>query len=120
MEQNFSADDTRLLKRWWVRIVGDSKYMKMCQENTKVEGPGINIFKFLPSGDRNNCEYYYYEKDSSLWELIVARNPDLFKEYVSSKHFLVCVAVPTRGVSDVYETLQKVGLFEYDTFKNVD
>lgn len=110
------AKTIQRLDRAWKAIVTEHLLEKSKGDALK-EGEGMSVFHFLrPSkgGDppSHNCDYYYVEKDSAPWTMIINAYPKkeaLLRTYKRSEMYIICVSVPEYDVGD--SSVQEIRVF---------
>ncbi len=121
MESLESMDQKTIarLQRGWDCITQDQMYLNVCRSSIKT-GAGINFFKFLrvgiDKGPSANCEYYYWNTNSTVWEEVAKNFPKIMKIYDHPKNMLICVSVPMTYEDD---DIQKIGVFDCETGKEM-
>jgi hypothetical protein len=124
-KHQISTKDKNRLMRGWECITKDKKLMEMCKEYSRSEGAGMSIFMFRPGpqtqcDDGSNCDYYYTEKDGTLWDEYVNPSGGPLHLYVPEKHLVICITVPLGGETNEGEYITRMGLFDSVTFDEVD
>ena len=127
-KRQISSEERDRLNRGWECITKDQKLMEMCKNCSTTEGAGMSIFMFRRPSDidskTTNCNYYYTEKDGTLWDEYINSFGDfrgiedketLLHSYIPEKHLLVCVTAPLDG--DEYIT--RIHLLDAITFKSL-
>ena len=112
----------RLARAW--ECINVTEYMDKAQKSSIDNGEGMNVFRFLsPSTSAEkggNCEYYYADKECTLWSVITDKMPNRLqfeKVYESTKAYVVCVCVPVDEHGD--DTVQTVKIFNRDTNQEI-
>jgi hypothetical protein len=111
----------RRLDRAWKVItstVGDG-FMGKAKMHSLEEGEGMSIFRFLrPSRDSSqqthNCEYYYAEKDSAPWVMMLnsyPRKEEFLRVYAKDSMYIICVSIPEHEAGD--STVQEIRVFRF-------
>jgi len=113
----------RLRSAWSSILSRDCKFFEKCKEYSLKEGSGFSVFKFLRPSDSardHNCEYFYAEKGSSPYNMMInafigSKKEDLLKAYNPEKNFAICVCVPEYESGE--ETVQEIRLFNFVDMK---
>ena len=112
----------RLRSAWSSILSRDCNFFDKCRDTSLKEGEGFSIFKFLRPGKQEyNCEYYYAEKGSAPFNMIMAsfsKKEEFLKVYNSEKFFAICVSVPEYESGE--ETVQQIRLFNFLEMKEID
>lgn len=119
-ENNTPSEETlktlKRLDRAWQIIKNEQNLLEKSKDVFLKEGEGMSIFRFLrPSGDQHtvhNCEYYYAEKDSAPWTMMLNAYPkkeELFKVYKKEEMYIICVSMPEYDYGD--DTVQEIKVF---------
>lgn len=101
-----------------------SSFQKLALDSASEEGEGLSIFRFLPPNNTAkdyNCEFYWAEKDSPPWNLMISNLPEkqaFLKAYNPGKNYAICLSVPLHAIGD--ETIQSIKLFDLVASKEVE
>lgn len=115
-------------------IVADSGHRGLidkAKQHSIDEGEGMSIFKFLrPRNDALsvslaarldcNCEYYYAEKDSAPWSMMIQSLEDAKEDFLAAygaATFAICISIPEHEAGD--STVQQIKLFSLVDNKEV-
>lgn len=119
--ENIDEKTNRRLNSAWSSILSrDCNFFNKSKENSLKEGEGFSIYKFLrPDNTRDyNCEYYYVEKGSTPYNVVISsfdKKDDFLKVYNYEKNFAICVCVPEYETGE--ETVQQIRLFNFSDLK---
>lgn len=113
------------LERAWRCVI--QQYQDKSRDVAISEGEeGMCIFRFLFRSRQNpeapNCEFYWAEKNSPPWTMMVdglgAVKAEFLKAYRPGDTYVICVSIPMHTIGD--ETVQSLKIFEISTGKEVE
>lgn len=122
----------RLNRAWKAITLKEGGLLEKSKMYSLEEGMGMSIFRFLrPSkntengrhNSSHNCEYYYAEKDSAPWTLMLNSYPrkEEFLEFYSKNvqnMYVVSVSVPEHEAGE--STVQEIKIFNFLDDKEVE
>ena len=94
------------------------QYFEHTKKISLEEGPGVSIFKFLrsPEKDGSNCKYLFSEEGGYMWKDLIESSPEgkkMQELYDPVSTVLICVHVPLGESGD--GTIGNLKLFDKDT-----
>lgn len=120
----------RLDRAWKAITLKEGGLLEKSKTDSLKEGMGMSIFRFLRPSKNNerhnashNCEYYYSEKDSAPWTLMLnayPRKEEFLEFYSKNVHnmYVVSVSVPEHEAGE--STVQEIKIFNFLDDTEVD
>jgi hypothetical protein len=118
----------RLSRAWKIVLDPVLNLLEKSKTHSLEEGDGMSIFRFLrplkyphDSTKSHNCEYYYAEKDSAPYVMMMSEYPkkeELLRIYQSDSMYIICVSINDHEFGD--STVQQIKIFRYADNKEIE